>query len=261
MKFQNGWCGMENFLILKNISKTFNNTVHVLDNLNLTIKKGEFVSIIGPSGCGKSTLLKLIAGLDVDYRGEIYANNKKVTKPSSDRGFIFQEHRLFPWHTVEKNIAGNLSLKDSKVQERIKELITLVKLNGFEKAYPKQLSGGMSQRVSIARSFLRNPDILLLDEPFGALDAFTRAHLQESLLETWKHNETTMILVTHDIDEAIFLSTRVIVMDSKPGKIKANIPIDIPFPRDRTSRATQEYRNLILQHLYKPQELTEEWSI
>lgn len=239
-------------LELRHVSKSFpgnQGEIHVLDDLHLTVREGEFISMIGPSGCGKSTLLKMIAGLDPDFRGTITVGSQKVIGPSKERGFIFQEHRLFPWFTVEKNIAANLSLNDPEVRRRVDELIALVNLKGFEKAYPRQLSGGMSQRVAIARALLRNPDVLLLDEPFGALDAFTRAHLQEALLDIWRNNRTTMILVTHDIDEAIFLSSRVVVLSAKPGRIKAVVPIDLAHPRRRAGRSFQEYRTVILEHL------------
>ena len=180
---------MVSTLEINQVSKTFineNERVHVLDNIDLSVKEGEFLTIIGPSGCGKSTLLKLIAGLDLNFEGDILVGDQEVNGPSKDRGFIFQEHRLFPWLNVEKNIAGNLSLKDTDIRKRVDDLISLVNLKGFEKAYPRQLSGGMSQRVAIARALLRNPEVLLLDEPFGALDAFTRNHLQEALLEIWR---------------------------------------------------------------------------
>ncbi|WML53215.1 ABC transporter ATP-binding protein [Neobacillus sp. PS3-12] len=251
-------------LKIQQVSKTFRNddeSVHVLDNLDLSVKTGEFLSIIGPSGCGKSTLLKLIAGLDLEFAGDITVGDKLINGASKDRGFIFQEHRLFPWLNVEKNISGNLSLKDPDIRKRVDHLISLVKLKGFEKSYPRQLSGGMSQRVAIARALLRNPEILLLDEPFGALDAFTRTHLQEALLEIWEQNQTTMVLVTHDIDEAIFLSSRVVVMDSNPGRIKAIVPIDLPNPRTRTGKAFQEFRTIILNHLDHKVDDIEDWII
>jgi sulfonate transport system ATP-binding protein len=251
-------------LKIQQVSKTFMNddeSVHVLDQLDLSVKNDEFLSLIGPSGCGKSTLLKLIAGLDLEFAGGITIGDKLITGPSKDRGFIFQEHRLFPWLNVEKNISGNLSLKDPAIRKRVAQLISLVKLKGFEKSYPRQLSGGMSQRVAIGRALLRNPEILLLDEPFGALDAFTRTHLQEALLEIWEKNQTTMVLVTHDIDEAIFLSSRVVVMDSKPGRIKAIVPIDLPYPRTRVSKAFQEFRTVILNHLGHKSEEIEDWMI
>ena len=256
--------GLVATLEINQVSKTFKNeneSVHVLDHLNLTVNNGEFVTIIGPSGCGKSTLLKLIAGLDSDFDGAIMAGDHPVSGPSKDRGFIFQEHRLFPWLNVEKNIAGNLPLKKPDIRKRVDDLISLVKLKGFEKAYPRQLSGGMSQRVAIARALLRNPEVLLLDEPFGALDAFTRTHLQEALLEIWERNKTTMVLVTHDIDESIFLSRKVVVMDAKPGRIKAIVPIDLPYPRTRTSKAFQEFRSVILTQLEHHPVEVEDWSI
>ncbi len=176
----------------------------VLKDITLHVKQGEFITVIGPSGCGKSTLLKAIAGLDTEYSGEIKLDGDKVTRAGINQGFIFQEPRLFPWLTVEKNIAGNLSLKNTEVKESVKKLMELVRLEGFEKAYPKELSGGMAQRVAIARALLRKPKVLLLDEPFGALDAFTRSHMQEALLDIWKEEKTSMIFVTHDIDEAIY---------------------------------------------------------
>jgi len=255
---------MVSTLEINQVSKTFineNERVHVLDNIDLSVKEGEFLTIIGPSGCGKSTLLKLIAGLDLNFEGDILVGDQEVNGPSKDRGFIFQEHRLFPWLNVEKNIAGNLSLKDTDIRKRVDDLISLVNLKGFEKAYPRQLSGGMSQRVAIARALLRNPAVLLLDEPFGALDAFTRNHLQEALLEIWRKNQTTMVLVTHDIDEAIFLSSKVVVMDAKPGRVKAIVPIDLPHPRRRTGKSFQEFRTVILNHLEHKVEELEDWTI
>ena len=227
----------------------------VLKNINLQVKPGEFITIIGPSGCGKSTLLKLIAGLDREYEGIITLNHEEITEPSIKQGFIFQEHRLFPWLTVEQNIAADLSLKDSQVRKRVDELIEIVRLKGFEKAYPKELSGGMSQRVAIARALLRDPEVLLLDEPFGALDAFTRTHLQEVLLEIWEQKKTTMIFVTHDIDESIYLADRVVIMSARPGKISAIIPIELPHPRKRASRPFQEYRQKVLHSFEKVEEL------
>ncbi|WP_438351839.1 ABC transporter ATP-binding protein [Paenibacillus sp. FA6] len=255
---------MVSTLEINQVSKTFKNdngSVHVLDRLDLSVKDGEFVTIIGPSGCGKSTLLKLIAGLDLDFQGQIVVGSEEVHGPSKERGFIFQEHRLFPWLTTEKNIASNQSLKDPDVHKRVDDLIELVNLKGFEKAYPRQLSGGMSQRVAIARALLRNPKVLLLDEPFGALDAFTRAHLQEALHEIWEKNKTTMVLVTHDIDESVFLSSKVVVMDAKPGRIKAIVPIDIPYPRTRASKAFQQFRTIILEHLDHKINEKEDFSI
>ncbi|MDQ0877702.1 sulfonate transport system ATP-binding protein [Paenibacillus sp. V4I3] len=229
--------------------------LEALNNIKLTVKQGEFITIIGPSGCGKSTLLKIIAGLDTDHGGQVLLEQKQVTKPGIDKGFIFQEHRLFPWLTVEANIAADLSLNDAAVRKRVDELIELVKLKGFEKAYPRELSGGMLQRVAIARALLRNPKVLLLDEPFGALDAFTRSHLQEVTLNIWEANRTTMVLVTHDIDEAVFLATRVVVMNARPGTIRTIIPVDLPYPRKKASSSFQELRKLVLNEFERIEEL------
>jgi sulfonate transport system ATP-binding protein len=229
--------------------------IEALNNIKLIVKQGEFITIIGPSGCGKSTLLKIIAGLDTDYEGKVLLEQKQVTQPGIDKGFIFQEHRLFPWLTVEKNIAADLSLNDAAVRRRVDELIELVKLNGFEKSYPRELSGGMSQRVAIARALLRNPKVLLLDEPFGALDAFTRSHLQEVALNIWQANRTTMVLVTHDIDEAVFLGTRVVVMNSRPGTIRKIIPIDLLYPRKKSSSSFQELRKIVMSEFERIDEL------
>lgn len=228
---------------------------HVLNDIHLKVKAGEFVTIIGPSGCGKSTLLKAVAGLDNEYNGEILLEGERVTGTRSNRGFIFQEPRLFPWHTVEKNIAGNLSLKNPEVKQHVEKLIKLVRLDGYDRAFPKELSGGMAQRVAIARALLRKPKILLLDEPFGALDAFTRSHMQEALLNIWEKEKTSMIFVTHDIDEAIYLADKVVIMSAKPGSIQKIIPIDLPFPRKKTTSSFQELRTLVLNEFEKVDEL------
>ncbi|EOR22102.1 nitrate/sulfonate/bicarbonate ABC transporter ATPase [Niallia nealsonii AAU1] len=227
---------------------------HVLNDINLDVKKGEFVTIIGPSGCGKSTLLKAIAGLDNEYSGDIYLEDEIVTGTSRNQGFIFQEPRLFPWHTVEKNIAGNFALKNPEIQQHVEKLIKLVRLDGYNKAFPKELSGGMAQRVAIARALLRNPKILLLDEPFGALDAFTRSHMQEALLHIWEEEKTSMVFVTHDIDEAVYLANKVVIMSARPGTIRKTISIDLPFPRKKTSTSFQELRTLVLNEFEKVEE-------
>ncbi|CAH1200545.1 Aliphatic sulfonates import ATP-binding protein SsuB [Paenibacillus plantiphilus] len=244
-------------LTIDNLNKTFavpSGDVVALHNIGLKVKKGEFITIIGPSGCGKSTLLKIVAGLDTGYSGTVLLNGKEIEGPSIEKGFIFQEPRLFPWMTVEGNIAANLSLKNPEVRKKVDELIELVRLKGFEKSYPRELSGGMAQRVSIARALLRNPDVLLLDEPFGALDAFTRSHLQEVLLDIWQTNKTTMLFVTHDLDEAVFLGERVVIMNPRPGHIRNILPIDLPFPRKRTGSAFQELRRLVLNEFEKVEE-------
>lgn len=239
---------------IENLNKTFLSTkgkVMALSNINLEIKEGEFITVIGPSGCGKSTLLKILAGLDLDYQGSVLLNEEPITEPGIDKGFIFQEPRLFPWLTVEENIVADIDLKKAEVRQRVDELIRLVKLNGFEKAYPKELSGGMAQRVAIARALLRNPKILLLDEPFGALDAFTRSHMQEVLLDIWEKNKTTMVFVTHDIDEAVFLGNRIVILKSRPGRIHKVVDVDLPYPRKKSSTNFQEKRIEVMDEFEK----------
>ena len=257
MKFENRGDKQVSVSIMS-LYKTFTkgqSQIKVLHDINVEVNQGEFVTIIGPSGCGKSTLLKLLAGLDNDFAGSIKINNQERTGPSIKKGFIFQEHRLFPWLTVEKNIAADLSLNDPQVRKRVDELIEIVRLKGFEKAYPKEISGGMSQRVAIARALLRDPEVLLLDEPFGALDAFTRNHLQDVLLDIWEQKKTTMILVTHDIDESIYLANRVFIMSARPGQISKEIPIHLPYSRKRASEAFQEYRRKVVSEFEKVEEL------
>ncbi|MGX9133501.1 ABC transporter ATP-binding protein [Rummeliibacillus sp. JY-2-4R] len=230
--------------------KAFGSEV-VLDDINLDIPKGEFLTIIGPSGCGKSTLLKIIAGLDTEYSGGVDINGRKVKGPAISQGFIFQEHRLFPWLTVEQNIAADLNLRNSDVKQKVQQLIDIVRLTGKEKAYPAELSGGMSQRVAIARALLREPEILLLDEPFGALDAFTRKHLQDVLIDIWHKKKITMILVTHDIDESIYLGTQLAILRANPGRLQRWIPIKMPFPRNRTDMSFQHLRKEVLEEFEK----------
>lgn len=236
------------------MNKTFaspSGAIAALRDIRLQVEQGQLVTFLGPSGCGKSTLLKIIAGLDTAYDGALALNGKRVTGPGVDKGVIFQEPRLFPWMTVERNIAANLPLSSPEVRRRVGEMVELVRLQGFEKAYPRELSGGMAQRVAIARALLRNPDVLLLDEPFGALDAFTRSHMQEALLEIWQRNRTTMLFVTHDLDEAVFLGQRVIIMNPRPGHIRQVIGIDLPYPRKRTGTAFQELRSRVLAEFEK----------
>ena len=247
LKIQGGGTAVS--VVIQSVNRTFQKGEQVtqaLRNVNLTINKGEFITVIGPSGCGKSTLLKMIAGLDMDYEGRIEINGKHIAGPSIKQGMIFQEHRLFPWLNVEQNIAADLSLKDSNVRHRVDELIDIVRLKGFEKAYPRELSGGMSQRVAIARALLRNPEVLLLDEPFGALDAFTRTHLQDVLLDIWKKEKTTMIFVTHDLDESICLGTKIVIMSARPGEISRVVPVEISHPRKKTELPFQQLRQQVL---------------
>lgn len=230
--------------------KRFGRTV-VLNDIHLDIQKGEFLTMIGPSGCGKSTLLKILAGLDTQYIGHVAINGREVTKPGISQGFIFQEHRLFPWLTVEQNIAADLNLRNSDIKREVQELIEIVRLTGKEKFYPSELSGGMSQRVAIARALLREPEVLLLDEPFGALDAFTRQHLQDVLIDIWKTKKISMILVTHDIDESIYLGTQLAILQANPGRLKKWLPIKLSFPRNRTNTSFQYLRKKVLEEFEK----------
>jgi len=223
----------------------------VLEDIQLELRQGNFLTIIGPSGCGKSTLLKIIAGIDTDYTGIVSISGRQIDHPGIRQGFIFQEHRLFPWQTVEQNIAANFNLKDPDVKAKVKDLIETVRLTGYEKAYPSELSGGMSQRVAIARALLREPEVLLLDEPFGALDAFTRQHLQEVLLGIWREKQITMILVTHDIDEAVYLGTDLAILRANPGQVEKVLPIDLPFPRNRADSSFQYLRQTVLEAFEK----------
>lgn len=239
-------------LSIKKLNKSFQrdqNNLTVLDGIHLDIEQGEFISIVGSSGCGKSTLLRLIAGLDSDYQGEILLNKIPIQGTDLKRGLIFQEHRLLPWLTVSENIHLALEetgLSRSEKNARVNEHIEIVGLTGFENAYPHELSGGMAQRVAIARGLVNKPDILLLDEPFGALDAMTRSHLQAELQRIWQHEKITMILVTHDIEEAVYLGDRVIVMSARPGKIKEIIPIPLAHPRHKDSESLFNFRNQAL---------------
>ncbi|GAB4064542.1 ABC transporter ATP-binding protein [Ancylobacter sonchi] len=224
----------------------------ILDHIDIDVDAGEFVSIVGPSGCGKSTILRLVVGLDDDYSGSIRLDGEPIKGTSLDRGIVFQDHRLLPWLTLEQNIG--LSLENSRLgtdekKRTIAEHIALVGLRGFEKVYPYQLSGGMAQRAAIARGLVNRPEILLLDEPLGALDALTRLRLQEELLSIWRIEKTTMILVTHDVDEAIYLSDRVLVMTANPGRIVKEITVDLPHQRDRGSPAFAGIKREILREM------------
>ncbi|MGY2254927.1 ABC transporter ATP-binding protein [Pseudomonas reactans] len=224
----------------------------VLQNIQLDVRPGEFVSIVGASGCGKSTLLRLIVGLEAEYNGDILLDGQRIAATSLERGIVFQDHRLFPWMTVSQNIA--LALKNHKLPQAEKdrlvaEHIALVNLAGFENAYPHQLSGGMAQRAAIARALINKPKVLLLDEPLGALDALTRVHLQRELQRIWVQQRCTVIMVTHDIEEALYLGDRVIVMDAHPGRIKHEIRVELPHPRDRASPILQGYKEQLLEEL------------
>lgn len=252
----------DGYITVKNVSKYFerkDESLHVLDNISFSVRKGETVCIVGASGCGKSTLLRAIAGLDANHDGEVTVDKEQVTKPAKERGMVFQEPRLFPWLTVEQNVGYALNGVDREERRRlVKEHIVLVGLRGFEKVYPRQLSGGMAQRAGIARALVNNPSVLLLDEPFGALDTFTKISMQKELKRIQKQSKTTMLLVTHDIDEAVFLADRVFVMSARPGSIKRIIPVDLPEPRDRNSYEFLEIRKLIYNEFFDEEPKTEE---
>jgi len=255
----------EQKLVINQLNKNFNvdgKSVNILNDINLNINKGEFVAIVGHSGCGKSTLLKIIAGL-LDYDdGNVTLDNKKITKPDIDRGMVFQEHRLFPWLTIKENLGIGLDKLDNKKKEEIiSEHLKLVKLEGFENVYPHQLSGGMSQRAAIARALVNAPKVLLLDEPFGALDALTKIILQEEILKIWEKEKTTMIMVTHDIEEAVYLADRIVVMSARPGKIKEIVKVDLGRNRDRGSADFARIKKRILSHFFEDKSSTLEYTI
>jgi ABC-type nitrate/sulfonate/bicarbonate transport system ATPase subunit len=223
-------------------------TVDVLDDISLEVGLGEFVCLLGPSGCGKSTMLNIVAGFLNPTKGEVRIDNEPVTGPDRRRVFVFQERGVFPWLTVEGNIGfGLFDLSEAERAQRIKHYVELVGLKGFEKAYPRELSGGMKQRVEVARALAVNPDMLFLDEPFGALDSITRLVMRGELLRIWEAEKKTIIFVTHDIDEAVQLSDRVIVMSARPAKIQKVVPIDIPHPRDISSPRYLQLRDGILE--------------
>jgi sulfonate transport system ATP-binding protein len=229
----------------------------VLDDISLRVRPGEFVSVLGASGCGKSTLLRLIAGLDTDYSGEILVAGEQVRDTSLQRGIVFQDHRLFPWLTASQNILAalrNAPLTTKQKRDAVAEHIALVGLTGFENAYPNQLSGGMAQRVAIARGLVNRPRVLLLDEPFGALDALTRGRLQNELQRIWEQERITMILVTHDVDEAVYLGDRVVTMAPRPGRIKRIVDVALPRPRDRADVRFIRLRDEIVADFGEPGE-------
>lgn len=218
-----------------------------MKNCNMEVLENEFVCIIGPSGCGKSTLLRMLAGLDFPTGGQIIAHDKPVKGPGADRGMVFQTYTLFPWMTVEKNVKFGLKLKNmsKKEQEKIAQYyLEAVGLEKFAQNYPKELSGGMKQRVAIARALANNPDVLLMDEPFGALDPQTKASMQLLLRRIWQKHRTTIVFVTHDIEEAVFLATKIYVMSARPGTIEKEIPVYLPYDRTLDLKDTQDFIKL-----------------
>ena len=245
---------------IKDVKKIYegrNGQTVALNGANLDIYDNEFICVVGPSGCGKSTLLNIIAGLHEPTSGEVLVDGVKVEGTGVDRG-VFQQYALFPWLTVKKNVEFGLSLKKDLTKEQREEIaakyIKMVGLEKFTNAYPKELSGGMKQRVAIARAYAVNPSLLLMDEPFGALDAQTRTQLQTELLKTWEEEKKTCFFITHDVEEAILLASRVVVMSARPGRIKEVIDIDIPYPRNQETKMLPrftELKNYIWNMVYK----------
>lgn len=243
-------------LKLENVSKSFagldrNEVTHALGNIDMEINDGEFISLVGPSGCGKSTILRLIAGLINPTKGVLTLNGEKIQGTSPNRGMAFQKPTLFPWLTVENNINFSLRMqkKTDGYKEKTDKMIKLVGLEEFRDAYPHHLSGGMAQRAALARMMINEPEVLLLDEPLGALDAFTRMNMQDEILGMWKENKSMVVMVTHDVDEAIYMGTRVVVMAPRPGRIVENMKIDMDYPRNRNSKKFLQYRTHILEML------------
>lgn len=234
---------------IANVSKTYRNSerdVQALADVSLIVGQCEFISIVGTSGCGKSTLLRIISGLDTEYEGMVSVGGRRVTGAGLERGMVFQEHRLLPWLTVEQNM--DFALQKGTREEK-KALIAYhlkrVGLTGFENFYPSQLSGGMAQRVAIGRAMINRPQVLLLDEPFGALDALTRLKMQQAVLDIWEKEQTAMIMVTHDIEEAVYMGDRVIIMSDRPGTIKKEVSVDLARPRNRSDQAFLQLREEI----------------
>ena len=252
-------------LSIQNVNKSFTvdgQKVDVLKDINLEVQEGEFIAIVGHSGCGKSTLLKIMAGLEKNDTGLVTVDGKEVNGPGMDRGMIFQEHRLFPWMSIEKNV--QLGLKGLSKEEKTKlsnQYLELVKLSEFKKAYPSQLSGGMSQRAAIARSLVSQPEVLLLDEPFGALDALTKIELQEELLKIRERFHNTMLMVTHDIEEAVYLADRIVVMSARPGRIKDVIKVELGTYRDRGGSDFAHYKKKIFDYFFEEKTVVPEYNI
>lgn len=238
-------------LDIKNVSHHFDidgSKLPVLDDVTFHVKPGEFVALLGPSGCGKSTLLRLVAGLEPPASGKLIEDGSDIKGPDPSRVVVFQDPTLFPWRTVWENVALGLEAQGILKSERhrVDEAITLVGLTGFEKAYPHQLSGGMAQRVSLARALVNDPRLLILDEPLGKLDSLTRLSMQTEILSLWQRSGFTTLLVTHDVEEALFLASRVIVFSGRPASIKADISVERPYPRHRGDPYLADLRHQIL---------------
>ena len=241
-------------LVIKGVSRIFpgvhgGQPTQALQPTDLTVPHNDFVSILGPSGCGKSTLLRIVAGLDRPTSGSVTLDGQEVKGPGADRGVVFQSYTLFPWLTIEQNIGFGLrerGVAEKEKREIVASYIVKVGLRGFENQWPKQLSGGLQQRTALARALANDPRILLLDEPFGALDNQTRGLMQELLLGIWEHEQKTVIFVTHDIEEAIFMASRVVTMSARPGRIKSIMPVPLAHPRHYTVKASPEFTQMRL---------------
>ncbi|WP_233837113.1 ABC transporter ATP-binding protein [Paraburkholderia sp. ZP32-5] len=246
------------------VSRTFEDskrkqTVIALDNVSLKVERNEFLCLLGPSGCGKSTLLNLIAGFDKPSSGTVSVGGSVVTQPGADRGVVFQQANLMPWLPVWENVAFHLKMRGvakAERRERAQRYIAMVGLKGFENHFPSELSGGMNQRVGIARALLMNPEVILMDEPFGALDEQTKMDMHAELIRIWRESRSTIVFVTHGIDESLALGTHVAVMSARPGRIRELIPIELDRPRDPTGAAFNDYKRHILS-LLRPETVTE----
>jgi len=241
---------------IEEVSKRFvaadGSDVIAVARASLSIAAGEMVSLVGPSGCGKSTLLRMVAGLDAPTSGTVSVGSNRITGPSAERGLMFQDPNLFPWLTVRRNVAAGLVARGVYREKRheVDEFLKLVGLDAFANAYPHQLSGGMAQRAALARALVNHPKVLLLDEPLGALDAFTRMRMQDEVLRIWQARGTTMLLVTHDIDEAIYMSDRIVIMTPRPGRVERILEVNLPRPRHRNDPAFLRLRTEILEMLH-----------
>lgn len=240
-------------LVLENVSKSFSRkekeVTFALSPVNLTVEDGEFISIVGPSGCGKSTLLRLVAGLLTPTSGKLSLDGEEIMGTDAKRGMAFQKPTLFPWLTVEENIAFGPKVRKENKKEEIERMLALTHLSDFRSAYPHELSGGMAQRVALVRTMINEPEVFLLDEPLGALDAFTRMKMQDELLLLWKEKKNMMLMVTHDVDEAIYMGTRVLVMAKAGGSVLRDIPIDLAYKRKRLDPKFLSYREEIMRLL------------
>jgi ABC-type nitrate/sulfonate/bicarbonate transport system ATPase subunit len=243
-------------LRVRSVSKQFTaadgSALLALQSASLEVGAGELISLIGPSGCGKSTLLRLIAGLDSPSEGELFVGTEEIKGPCASRGLVFQDPNLFPWLTVRGNVESGLVARGvfKEKKHEVDEFIQLVGLEDFEHSFPHHLSGGMAQRAALARAMINHPQVLLLDEPLGALDAFTRMRMQDEVLRLWQIRRTTMLLVTHDIDEAIYMSDSIVLMSTRPGRIERVIPVNLERPRDRSSDGFLHLRGSILELLH-----------